>query len=50
MVVGAAVVMRMNFHRTLRLNGGKVHQDQQNQQSPAQFRYGLAAGTKHLGG
>ena len=43
MVVGAAVVMRMNFHRAGRLNRGKVHQNEQDQQGPAQFSYALAA-------
>ena len=45
MVVRATVVMRMNFHCARRLNGGKVHHNQQNQQGPAQFSYGLAANT-----
>jgi len=45
MVVRATVVMRMNFHCARRLNGGEVHYDEQNQQGPAQFSYGLAANT-----
>ena len=42
--------MRVNFHRALRLQYGEVQQDQQNQQGPAQFRYGLAARKKHCDG
>src|SRR5260370_37518143 len=45
MVVGAAVMMRMNFHCTCRLNGGKVHHNEQNQQGPAQLTSGLPRNT-----
>jgi hypothetical protein len=31
MIVGAAMVIRVNFQRAFRLNGGEAHQDQQNQ-------------------
>ena len=33
MVVGAAMVIRVDFHRARRLHSGEAHQHQQNQES-----------------
>lgn len=44
------MAMRVKLDRALCLDRGEVHQDQQNEQSPSQFRGGLAKPISHVDG